>query len=206
MPRVSAAPFAPSTVLLAAGSRCAFALSSVLCAAGSVVLGRQERGSGGKPGTGRLGALGGFRVSPSAFPDWSPLLPVYSRSRAVVFPTSPSCSMRGEHGGGAERARQRRQEGGPRRKRSAQRPHLRALCCTASVRAACEACAGRSACRRGSCRFLDRGRRYSPLPREPGSCSRLRARVTLPRESAAICQAPRLLPVRSLSSTAPFPP
>jgi len=37
----------------------------------------------------------GFRFSPSAFPDWSPLLPVYSRSRAVVFLTSPSCSMRG---------------------------------------------------------------------------------------------------------------
>ena len=31
---------------------------------------------------------GGFRVFPSAFPDWSPLLSVYSCSRAVVFPTS----------------------------------------------------------------------------------------------------------------------
>ena len=32
---------------------------------------------------------GGSGFSPSAFPECSPLLPVYSRSRAVVFPTSP---------------------------------------------------------------------------------------------------------------------
>jgi hypothetical protein len=99
--------FCPFRAVMGGGSACIFdglpyggtrsrvALSSVMSAAGAVVLGRQERGSGGKPGTGRLGALGGFRVFPSAFPDWSPLLPVYSRSRAVVFPTSPYCSMRG---------------------------------------------------------------------------------------------------------------
>jgi hypothetical protein len=39
-----------------------------------------------------------------------------------------------------------------------------------------------------------------------GSYSRLRARVTLPWESAAISQAPRLLPVRSLSFENPQPP
>jgi hypothetical protein len=38
---------------------------------------------------------GGSGFSPSAFPDWSPLLPVYSRSRAVVFPTSPSVLLGG---------------------------------------------------------------------------------------------------------------
>ena len=47
-----------------------------------------------EPGRGFRGR-GGSGFSPSAFPDWSPLLHVYSRSRAVVFPTSPSCSMRG---------------------------------------------------------------------------------------------------------------
>ena len=43
--------------------------------------------------------------------------------------------------------------------------------------------------------------RISGYPRRgvTGSYSRLRARVTLPWESAAISQAPRLLPVRSLS-------
>jgi Domain of unknown function (DUF397) len=48
-----------------AGSRCAFALSSVMGAAGPSCLGRQDWGSGGKPGTGPcfLGP-GGFRVSP----------------------------------------------------------------------------------------------------------------------------------------------
>ena len=39
-----------------------------------------------------LRGRGGSGFSPSAFPDWSPLLSVYSRSRAVVFLTSPSCS------------------------------------------------------------------------------------------------------------------
>jgi len=67
---------------------------SAICAAGTLVLGRQERGSGGKPGTGRLGALGGFRVFPQCV---SGLVPpsCWSCSRAIVFPTSPSCSMRG---------------------------------------------------------------------------------------------------------------
>src|SRR5579862_1380570 len=47
-----------------AGHPGCFALSPVICAVRTVVLGRQEWGSGGKPGTGRFGALGGFRVSP----------------------------------------------------------------------------------------------------------------------------------------------
>jgi len=43
----------------------------------------------------RNGPAGGGSGFPSAFPDWSSLLSVHSQSRAVVFLTSPSCSMRG---------------------------------------------------------------------------------------------------------------
>jgi hypothetical protein len=68
-------------------------------------LGRQERGSGGKPGTGRLGALGGFRVPPSAFPDWSPLLPVHSQSRAVPDLALGSPARGGGEVGNMEAAR-----------------------------------------------------------------------------------------------------
>ena len=42
----------------------------------------------GKTWTGPLGVPGGSGFPPSAFPDWSPLLSVYSCSRAVVFLTS----------------------------------------------------------------------------------------------------------------------
>ena len=62
-------------------------------------LGRQEWGSGGKPGTGPFGGPGGSGFSPSAFPDWSPLLSVYSCSRAVVFLTSLSCLVEGVRSG-----------------------------------------------------------------------------------------------------------
>jgi hypothetical protein len=41
-----------------------------------------------------------------------------------------------------ERARQRRQEGGPRRKRGAQRPHARALHGAVGARRLCGHCAG----------------------------------------------------------------
>jgi len=72
-----------------------------------------------------------------------PLLSVYSRSRAVVFPTSPSCSMGVRSGTRrrSERARQRRQEGGQRRKLRAQRPHARALRCAEHAGRLCGHCA-----------------------------------------------------------------
>jgi hypothetical protein len=90
----SAAPFAPSTVM-GGGFACTFhghpygstrshfALSTVIRTDGTT--------ANFAPSTVIITVS-----SPSvAFPDWSPLLPVYSRSRAVVFPTSPYCSMRG---------------------------------------------------------------------------------------------------------------
>jgi hypothetical protein len=46
-----------------------------------------------------LRGRGGSGFSPSAFPDWSPLLSVYSCSRAVVFPTSLSCLVEGVRSG-----------------------------------------------------------------------------------------------------------
>jgi hypothetical protein len=42
---------------------------------------------------------GGSGCSPSAFPYWSPLLSVYSFSRDVVFPTSPSLLFEGVRSG-----------------------------------------------------------------------------------------------------------
>ena len=42
---------------------------------------------------------GGGSGFPSAFPDWSLLLPVYSQSRAVVFLTSPSLLFEGVRSG-----------------------------------------------------------------------------------------------------------
>ena len=77
-------------------------LSTVIGAAGSVVAfwGGRNGGLGEnlEPGRGFAGP-GGFRVFPSAFPDWSPLLSVYSCSRAVVFLTSPSCLVEGVRSG-----------------------------------------------------------------------------------------------------------
>ncbi len=71
-----------------------------------------------------------------AFPDWSSLLSVHSQSRAVVFPTSPTCLVEGVRSG----TRRRRgagtsvqAAGGPGRERSAQRPHARAGRCIGDV-------------------------------------------------------------------------
>jgi hypothetical protein len=53
----------------------------------------------GYPAPGRVfWGRGGSGFPPSAFPDWSPLLAVYSRSTDVVFPTSPSACWGGEVG------------------------------------------------------------------------------------------------------------
>jgi hypothetical protein len=82
---------------------------------------------------------GGSGFPPSAFPDWSSLLAVYSRSRDVVFPTSPSACWGGEVGN-MEVARSEHERAGPRRKRGAQRPHTRALRSTDSVRPMSGAC------------------------------------------------------------------
>jgi hypothetical protein len=112
MPRVSAVHHAPSTVIFGVDTVVPLHLSSViycgrfplrLCAflghsrggVRHVFWGGRKGGLGENLEPGDLGCSGGSGFSPSAFPDWSPLLPVYSRSRAVVFPTSPSCSLGG---------------------------------------------------------------------------------------------------------------
>jgi hypothetical protein len=98
-----------SSVIVVAGT-VVLAASVVIVVAGTVMLccfprswARRgvvpgEAGGGlGEPGTGAVVFLGAGAVpgSLSAFPDWSSLVSVYSWSRAVVFPTSPSCSLRG---------------------------------------------------------------------------------------------------------------
>src|SRR6516162_4845909 len=60
--------------------------------------GRQEGSGNLEPGPCFPGAGGGSGF-PSAFPDWSSLLPVHSQSRAVVFLTSPSCLVEGVRSG-----------------------------------------------------------------------------------------------------------
>ena len=98
----------------------------------------------GKPGTGPfLRGRGGSGFSPSAFPDWSPLLSVYSCSRAVVFLTSASLLFEGVRSGTRRRrgaSASAQAGGGPGRKRGAQRPHARALRCTAGARLVCGGC------------------------------------------------------------------
>jgi hypothetical protein len=84
---------------------------------------------------GLISGAGCSEWSLSAFPGQSPLLPVYSQYRAVVFPTSPSYLVevvRSEHEGDAARARQCRQQG--RRGRNAPRLYARALRCTRAAR------------------------------------------------------------------------
>jgi hypothetical protein len=71
-----------------------------------------------------LRGRGGSGFSPSAFPDWSPLLSVYSCSRAVVFPTSLSCLVEGVRSGtrrrrGASASAQAGGEIGPGTRRTA---------------------------------------------------------------------------------------
>jgi len=71
-----------------------------------------------------LRGRGGFGFSPSAFPDWSSLLSVYSWSRAVVFLTSPSCLVEGVRSGtrrrrGASASAQAGGETGPETQRTA---------------------------------------------------------------------------------------
>jgi hypothetical protein len=94
----------PPVLAASASRRCgavcaaARAVSSVIWAAGSVVVCRGGRngGLGENLEPGDLGCSGGSGFPPSAFPDWSSLLAVYSRSRDVVFPTSPSACWGGE--------------------------------------------------------------------------------------------------------------
>jgi hypothetical protein len=77
-------------------------LSSVMGAAGSSLsLGEAGIGVWGKTWNRAvvLRGRGGSGCSPSAFPDWSPLLSVYSCSRAVVFLTSLSLLCEGVRSG-----------------------------------------------------------------------------------------------------------
>ena len=63
---------------------------------GGGVWGTWNRGRG-------LAGGGGGSGFPRAFPDWSSLVSVYSRSRAVVFPTSPSLLFEGVRSGAQRR-------------------------------------------------------------------------------------------------------
>ena len=101
---VSRVPLAPCSFLVrqvrrGIRGRCC-ALSPVIGAAGpSLFSGGGRRGLGNlEPGPWFSGAGGGSGF-PSAFPDWSLLLSVYSCSRAVVFLTSPSCLVEGVRSG-----------------------------------------------------------------------------------------------------------
>ena len=97
-------------------------------------MGRQEWGSGEnlEPGRGFPGP-GGSGFSPSAFPDWSPLLPVYSWSRAELLPDLALGFPRGEgEVRKTEAARSERASAGRRGTETETRrtapAHTRALC------------------------------------------------------------------------------
>ena len=93
---------AASTALGAVGSiaLCAFPRSWVRWGP-SLSLGEAGMGVWGKTWNRAviLRGRGGSGFSPSAFPDWSPLLSVYSCSRAVVFPTSTTLLFEGLRSG-----------------------------------------------------------------------------------------------------------
>ena len=112
------------------------------------------------------------------------------RSRAVVFLTSLSCLVEGVRSGTRRRRRasaSAQAGGGPGRNRGAGPSARRVSCeCPEVMASWIEVC-------------------VISLPEDVRPYIRLRARVTLPSESAAISQAPRLLSVRSLSSNTPFP-
>jgi hypothetical protein len=75
-------------------------ISSVIDAVGSVVWGGRNGGPGGNLEPGRdFAGPGGSGFPPSAFPDWSPLLSVYSCSRDVVFLTSTTLLCEGLRSG-----------------------------------------------------------------------------------------------------------
>jgi hypothetical protein len=79
---------------------------------------------------------GGGSGFPSAFQDWSSLLSVYSWSRAVVFPTSPSLLFEGVRSGTRRRRGPGTSAQATRRlgqERGAQCPYARALRCAACV-------------------------------------------------------------------------
>ncbi len=119
--------------------------SLFICAAGSVVVfgGRQE--GSGEPGTGAVFFRGrGGSGFTSAFPDWSPLLSVYSCSRAVVFLTSTTLLFEGLRSGtrrrrGASASAQAGGETGPETRRTAPARAGRSLYahCPGHVRAMC---------------------------------------------------------------------
>src|ERR1035438_8232939 len=114
-----------------------------MCAAGSVVVfgGGRNRGLGENLEPGRVfRGRGGAGCSPSAFPDWSFLLSVYSCSRAVVFLTLPSLLCEGVRSGtrrrrGASASAQAGGGTGPESRRAAPARAGAALsgCCAASV-------------------------------------------------------------------------
>jgi hypothetical protein len=120
------------------------AISTVAGTAGSVaVFGEAGVGAWGRTWNRAVifRGRGGSGFSPSAFPDWSPLLSVYSCSRASVFPTSLSCLVEGVRSGtqrrrGASASAQAGGEIGPETRRTAPAPAGAALCgqCVPGVR------------------------------------------------------------------------
>ena len=97
----SAAPVPFSSVMGTAGTEVYPAFPGHSCGGVRRCLGEAGMGVWGKTWNRAviLRGRGGSGFSPSAFPDWSPLLSVYSCSRAVVFPTSLSCLVEGVRSG-----------------------------------------------------------------------------------------------------------
>ena len=123
------------------GRCCAF--STAIGATGCVVMGRQEWGPGGKPGTGPwFAGPGGSGCSPSDFQPPFPLLLFCLQSRAVVFPTSPSCSLRGREVGNTEAARPLHIPPGSRGNRAGNAAHSARTRGRRAVRTVCGRCPG----------------------------------------------------------------
>jgi len=115
-----------------------------------------------KPG--RLGVPGGSGFPPSAFPDWSPLLNVYSCSRAVVFLTSTTLLFEGLRSGKRRRhgaSTLVQAAGGTEPEPQGTVPAPRALCCAVVVRRVYGSCVGQQIrCNPGNPRFQSRLCRY----------------------------------------------
>jgi hypothetical protein len=147
MPRVSAAPCAPTPVKCG-GCACTFRGHS----RGELpwgFSGEARKGVWGEPRNRAvvLRGRGGSRVPPSGFDFAFPLLPVYSCSTAGVFPTSLSLLCEGVRSGTRRRhgASASAQAGGvPRRSRGTQRPHQRAGRCAVRVRPLAGQCGARA--------------------------------------------------------------
>jgi len=145
-------PGSPGALQVSASGRCGavFAAGAVHLPCSFARRGPSLFSGGGRRGLGNLepgpcfsGAGGGSGFT-SAFPDWSPLLSVYSCSRAVVFLTSTTLLFEGLRSGtrrrrGASASAQAGGETGPETRRTAPARAGRSLYahCPGHVRAMC---------------------------------------------------------------------